>query len=124
MPSPKRKLGDIGENYAAKYLTEHQYRIIERNYWKPFGEIDIVAEKDGITILCEVKTGLLTSLILPEENLTRDKMKKLKNIISHYIASHNIRTLDCRIDVLAVYLNKDANFTLHKINHIENIALN
>ena len=37
-----KQTGDKGEAYAAKYLKKHKYKIIARNYKKPYGEIDII----------------------------------------------------------------------------------
>lgn len=40
---------------AAKYITEHGYNILERNYNGRFGEIDIIAHKASVLIFFEVK---------------------------------------------------------------------
>ena len=56
MPSEKRQFGDLGEKIAEDYLLKKQYKIIGRNYWKPWGEIDLVARKDNKLIFVEVKT--------------------------------------------------------------------
>jgi len=122
MPSEKRKLGDIGENFATDYLKRNNHQIIERNYWKPIGEIDIVTKKDRKTVFFEVKTGILGYDLRPEDNLTISKQKKLKKIVSEYLSSHNLYNSDYQIDVLIVYLYK--NRTLAKIEHIENVNLN
>ena len=121
MPSEKRQLGDIGENLATDYLERNNYQIIERNYWKPIGEIDIVAKKDKKTAFFEVKTGILGYDLRPEDNLTISKQKKLKRIVSEYLFSHNLYNSDYQIDVLIVYLYK--NRTLERIEHIENVNL-
>lgn len=52
----KQKVGRIGEDVACKFLTKHGFKIIERNYLKKWGEIDIIAEKSGILHFVEVKT--------------------------------------------------------------------
>jgi len=52
----KRKIGDIGENLACRFLESKGYKIIGRNYLKPYGEIDIVAKKGRETIFIEVKS--------------------------------------------------------------------
>ena len=52
----RRKLGDFGEKAAAKALKKDGYRILERNYAPEDAEIDIIAEKDGVTAFVEVKT--------------------------------------------------------------------
>ena len=121
MPSEKRKLGDIGENFATGYLEKNNYQIIERNYWKPIGEIDIVAKKDQKTVFFEVKAGILGHDLRPEDNLTVSKQKKLKKIVSEYLSSHNLYNSDYQIDILIVYLYK--NRTLERIEHIENVNL-
>jgi putative endonuclease len=121
MPSEKRKLGDIGEIFAVDYLERKDYQIIERNYWKPIGEIDIVAKKGKKTVFFEVKTGILGYDLRPEDNLTVSKQKKFKRIISEYLSSHNLYDSDYQIDILIVYLYK--NRTLARIEHIENVNL-
>jgi putative endonuclease len=51
-----RELGLAGEKAACVYLKRNGYRIISRNYRSPFGEIDIVAFREGVLVFCEVKT--------------------------------------------------------------------
>ena len=50
MSTRKQKIGNWGEGVAMKYLEEYEYIVVARNVRKPYGEIDIVAEKDGFTI--------------------------------------------------------------------------
>jgi len=52
----KRKIGDLGEGIACNYLKNKGFKIIDQNYWKPWGEIDIIAEKQGIVYFVEVKS--------------------------------------------------------------------
>jgi len=42
----KQKIGQIGENIAVKHLKKLGYKILDRNYRKKWGEIDIIAEKN------------------------------------------------------------------------------
>lgn len=55
-PRSKKSLGDLGEQLAAKYLKKHGYRLIERNYFTPVGELDIVARERDVLCFVEVKT--------------------------------------------------------------------
>ena len=56
MTTEKQNTGKIGEDIAVKFLEKNNYKILERNYRKPWGEIDIVGEKDGIVRFIEVKS--------------------------------------------------------------------
>jgi Holliday junction resolvase-like predicted endonuclease len=49
-------VGKIGEDTAARFLVKQGFMIVERNYWKKYGEIDIVAKKKGVIHFVEVKT--------------------------------------------------------------------
>ena len=40
----KTELGKLGEDLACRYLVDKGYRIIERNYRKPWGELDVIAK--------------------------------------------------------------------------------
>lgn len=68
----KQKIGDLGEGIACNYLRGKGFEIIERNYWKPWGEIDIVAEKQGITYFIEVKTVSLENFVKDTEIVARE----------------------------------------------------
>ena len=54
--SKTQKTGEIGENIAVKFLVKHNFTILERNYTKKWGELDIVAEKQGKIYFIEVKS--------------------------------------------------------------------
>ena len=51
MITKKRAFGDLGEEITAKYLKSKGYVVLSRNYLKSFGELDIVASKEGIFLL-------------------------------------------------------------------------
>ena len=77
MITEKRRRGDMGEDFAAKYLEEKGYEIIERNFNTRLGEIDIVA-KDGTYIaFIEVKSRAEDCLYAPREAVTRSKQRKI-----------------------------------------------
>ena len=65
-----KQTGDKGEAYAAKYLKKHKYKIIARNYKKPYGEIDIIAENKEVIAFVEVKTEKRILLHNPLMRLT------------------------------------------------------
>ena len=126
----KRQLGDIGESVACTYLEGRGYRVLERNYLKPWGEIDIVAEKANKLYFIEVKSVSRDTRIgegsrgtyRPEENVHAAKLKRLHRAIQTYLLDHKVpEHKEWQIDVACVYLD----FTTHKakVEVLENIIL-
>lgn len=113
-----KKIGDKGENYAVGYLKKLKYRIIERNYRKPYGEIDIIAENKEYLVFVEVKTRNQNTYAEPSCAVNYKKQQHLRNAAAAYIDEHNIEKL-CRFDVCEIYINSD-NLKLIDINYIEN----
>jgi len=127
MTTEKQNIGKLGEDIAVKYLEKHGYKILDRNYRKPWGEIDIIAsetiqQKQEI-IFIEVKTQNNKFEWRPEENVGFHKKLQLSRIIATYLKTKNIpENQDWRVDVLAIKLDfktKNAH-----VEHIENIMLN
>lgn len=113
-----KEIGNMGERYAAGYLTRHRYKIKEKNYRKNYGEIDIIAEKDGIIIFVEVKTRHSKSMTQPFEAVDRRKQEKIIKTAASYIYEKGL-DCDCRFDVCEVYVDRES-LKLRKINYYEN----
>ena len=115
-PKHKKKIGALGENMACRFLVKHGFRILDRNYSKKWGEIDIVAEKDKIFRFIEVKSivSYETNRYRPEENVHYQKLKRLSRVIQTYLLDKKVSyETEWQIDVLAVFLdleNKKAKF--------------
>ena len=121
MPSQKRKFGDLGEKIAERYLQEKGYKVIEKNYLKPWGEIDLVAKKGGVLIFCEVKTRDSKNVehFLAESSVNRLKIKKLQKICETYLSERRYPyDQEWQIDVLAVLIDKERKKA--NIKHFEN----
>ena len=110
--------GALGEVLAARYLRAHGYEICSANYRTRMGEIDLVAEKDGVLVFAEVKTRSDGMIALPSESVGFEKQRKLVLAASHYLKS--VRDASCitRFDVIEVYL--DAQGEQKEIRHIPN----
>ena len=127
MKTEKRQKGDIGEDVTCKYLEKKGYRVIERNYLKPWGEIDIVAEKGDLLSFVEVKTvtrGTSVSYekIRPEENFHAGKLKRLHRAIQTYLLQHKVpESVPWQIDLACVYLNFETKKA--RVELMENIVL-
>ncbi len=123
----KTKLGRLGEDLACEYLVDKGYKIIGRNYREKWDELDIVARsQDKTLIFVEVKTintagGDENSMIMPEDNLTKSKMRKLKRACQSF-ALKRPEFVDenkgWRIDLVAITTMSDKE---PKIRHYENI---
>jgi len=121
----KSQIGQIGENLACEYLRDNGYRIIDRNFRKPWGEIDIIAKAPNKTLIfVEVKTlyDYPSAELKPEDNLTPAKLQKLQRTAQLY-AGHYPELIDdsknWQIDLIAILL--DSHSGKPKIKHYENI---
>jgi putative endonuclease len=106
------RIGRIGEDLAARWLSGHGYRIVERNFRKPYGEIDIVAQKGGLVCFCEVKTQSCdvphrTELAFrPEDHMNLEKRKRQKRVIEAYLDERKVgEETDWRVDLICVYVD-------------------
>ncbi len=118
-----KNLGDFGEGMAESFLKEKGFTILERNYRKNTGEIDIVAENDGFLVFVEVKTRRDNSCGLPAEAVDVKKQTHLYKTAERYI-QENPTEKEIRFDVIEVYARiVDGNPVVESINHIENIVL-
>jgi len=115
MRNRRQTLGSWGERVAAKFLEDHGYEVLARNVRTPYGEIDIVAQKDGFIIFVEVKTRASSSLGPPEISVTPRKQEHMLAAAEHYAQLNEID--HWQIDVIAIVgaPGKKAEFT-----HFEN----
>ena len=82
----KSQIGKLGEDIACEYLVKNGYKIIDRNFRRPWGELDIVAKyRDGTLVFVEVKAMRKNSSLNPEDNLTKSKLEKVKRTASLYL---------------------------------------
>jgi len=112
-----KTLGQIGESIAAQYLQNKGYKILEQNYRKPWGEIDIIAKKGKDIIFVEVKT-LSNNKFLPEEEVTFKKKKILIRTAKLYLAEKRYpANQNWQIDVIGIEMINDKKF---KLRHTKN----
>ncbi len=98
--SHNQRIGRWGEQTAAQYLLEKGYEIVARNLRTPYGEIDLVARKEGFTIFVEVKSRTTTSLGPPEIAVSPRKQQHMLACAAYYAQEHEIE--HWQIDVVAV----------------------
>ncbi len=118
----KQKIGEIGENISCEFLVKRGYKILDRNYRKKWGEIDIIAKKDKKIYFVEVKTVSRVTNYLPEENVHPWKLKRLGRAIKTYLLEKNVSDeTEWQFDVIAVFL--DLKTKKAKIRITEDVIL-
>lgn len=106
-----RKLGFWGEGKAAAYLKRQGYKILERNFKCPYGEVDIIAQREDVLAFIEVKTRKNDNFGEPNEAVDERRKARYRNCVRFYFSGREI-DLTVRFDVIEV--KKEG------LNHIEN----
>ncbi len=106
-----KKLGAKGEKLACRYLKKSGYKILERDYECPCGEVDVIARKDGAFVFIEVKTRLTDGFGAPSEAVDLSRQKRYIRSAEYYFYGRQIEAT-VRFDVIEVFRGR--------INHIEN----
>ena len=126
-----KKIGNDGELLAANYYKRKGFEVLQMNYLRKWGEIDIIVKKDNKVHFVEVKTvsyetkAYLEAAVLrgthrPEENVHDYKLKKLARASETWILEHNWQG-DIQIDVAAVRVVPRETYATIKI--IDNIII-
>src|SRR3954468_11604696 len=98
----RQSLGLMGEDLACAELRRRGYDIVERRYRTRFGEIDIVARHDGVTVFVEVKTRDGDAYGGGAEAMTPWKQRRVAQMAVDYVARHRLNDRPCRFDVVLV----------------------
>jgi len=122
-----KQKGNLGEDIACKYIANRGYVLLERNYRKTWGEIDIIATKDNLIHFIEVKSVVVKGVFdanyhKPEENVHSYKVFHIRRMVQTYFDERKLN-LDTgfAFHVICVYLNTVTRRA--KIKMIENIIL-
>lgn len=131
MFSKKRQFGNIGEDIASKFLVKRGFDVMQRNYLRKFGEIDIIARKAEILHFIEVKTVSCENLAdvsggknvyRAEDNLHPWKLKRIARTIQVYLHDNSVSDeTEWLFDAVIVYL--DLGNKLARVKMLDNIVL-
>lgn len=125
-----KEVGDLGEMIAAQYLQNKGFTILETNYWRKWGELDIIASKDGKVHFIEVKSvSYETKDILlyavthetwhPEEQVHQFKIHQIEKALETWISDTHYEG-DWQVDVIAVrFVPRETYAT---VKHLDNIT--
>lgn len=116
-----REKGNIGEEYACRFLENKNCRILCRNYKGKHGEIDIIAEIDSYILFVEVKLRNISGQ-RPAEAVDKEKINRIIKTAKEFMFEHNdnnyITSMTPRFDVIEIY---QKNGDIVRCEHIENI---
>ncbi len=121
-----RSIGNIGENVACAYLEQRGFLVVARNYYKKWGEIDVVASKDKGLHFFEIKSvtsdfeGIYNSHN-PEDNVHSLKVRHMRRAIETYLAERGGTEGEIQVHVLCVFLNMDSRRA--RVKWIRNIII-
>ncbi len=112
--------GNRGEDIACRHLLDNGYKIIERNFWKPWGEIDIIAkDKDSTIVFVEVKALRKSNSLIPENNMSAAKISRIKRTAVLYVGNNGgliNEDRGFRIDLVAIDLDGQNSTVRHYQN--------
>lgn len=106
--------GKIAENLAAGHLQKSGYRILARNFRFQKAEIDIIAEKDEFIIIVEVKARSTDAFMLPQEAVTKTKMRSIVSAANHYLEESGKQN-EVRFDIISVLPDENRNLIIDHI---------
>lgn len=115
----KRRIGDVGEDIACKYLQDHGYHILERNFLCKLGELDIVAYNPSERVLAfvEVKTRNTVDYGLPCDFVDSKKQRILKRTAEYYrFCNKQLGKLQPRMDIFEVLCINNSTYVRYLKN--------
>jgi putative endonuclease len=118
----RSRFGAYAEQLATDFLTKRGYAILDRNYRKPWGELDIISEKENIIVFVEVKANWQAREgFEPELRADWRKRQKIIRTARTYLLQKMLSEREWQIDIISVTLN--ALNSTAKVKHFRNIDL-
>ncbi len=103
----RRQLGDAGEDLAAAALKRQGYKILERNYVAPLGEVDLIARQGQTYVFIEVKTRKNERFGTPQEAVHPAKQNKLRRLADYYLKQKRLGEVEVRFDVVGIIMGEE-----------------
>ena len=109
------ELGKKGEQLAVDYLLKNGYNIMERNYRFDKAEVDLIAQKDTVLVIIEVKTRSTTDFGNPQDFVKPSQIKRFVKAVDEFVTINKL-DVEVRFDIIAI-VKEDKTY---KITHLEN----
>ncbi len=108
-------LGNEGEIIAGNYLKSKGYEVLHYNWRDQKAEVDIIAKIENLYVFVEVKTRSTDFFGLPEETISKKKIKLLGIASEAFCHRYNMKDIEIRYDVISVIKNQNET----EVQHIE-----
>jgi putative endonuclease len=105
--------GKQGEDFAVKYLERKGYIILERNWRDGHKELDIIAQLGDVVVFVEVKSRYGEDAGLPEEGMSKSKIKQLLQAAETYMFVNKI--LEVRFDFIGIIFHENKKAEIHHV---------
>ena len=97
------EFGKSGEDLAATWYRSNGFDVLDRNWRCSVGEIDLVAVRDHLLVVVEVKTRRTDAYGVPALAVTPSKQRRLRRLAACWLADHHLgRRVEVRFDVASV----------------------
>lgn len=107
-----KDFGKRGEDIANQYLINNDYHILSRNFRSKFGEIDIIAEKNGTIYFIEVKTRSNLNKGMPYEAIDYRKNHQLHKTALYFLLNNDYKKYKYSIGVISIILEDQGNYDI------------
>ncbi len=107
------ELGKKGEQLAVDFLLKKNYDIIERNYRFDKAEVDIIAKKEGVLAIVEVKTRSTVDFGNPQDFVKPKQIQRLVKAVDEYVNSNGLE-VEVRFDIIAI-VKEGKNFNIEHL---------
>lgn len=109
------ELGKKGEQLAVDFLLENNYEIVERNYRFDRAEVDIIARKEAVLAIIEVKTRSTIDFGNPQDFVKPKQIQRLVKAVDDYVVENEL-AVEVRFDIIAIVKEKKG----FSVEHLEN----
>ncbi|MEM7139288.1 MAG: YraN family protein [Myxococcota bacterium] len=121
-PSPtptRRELARRGEELVASRLAQQGFRIIGQNVQVGRLELDLIARRDSLIVVCEVRSRRSARPVFPADTIVGEKLNRIRRATALWLRTQRLGRVRVRIDAAAVVF---ADPSAPEVHYYENIS--